>query len=238
VTAPVRDRDAAPPVGEEVRGGDPERRPEHRELAGSHVSLVPLHPERDAPELYACSHGSPQVEALWTYMPYGPFAGPRELEAWLRERAASRDPLFLAVRSSGRAVGIVSFLNVDAAMRRLELGHIWYAPAVQRTRVNTEAVYLMLRHAFEDLDCRRVEWKCDSLNAPSRRAALRLGFTFEGIFRHHLIVKGRNRDTAWYSMLDSEWPRRRESLEAWLHGEAASLSELNAERFRDAGETR
>jgi len=205
---------------------------------GRYVSLEPMRPGRDAPELFAGSHGSPDAEALWTYMPYGPFADAAEMETWLAERAESLDPAFLGVRdrASGRAVGMVSFLNVVPEMRRLELGHIWYAPVAQRTRANTESVYLMLRHAFEDLECRRVEWKCDALNARSRRAALRLGFAFEGIFRQHLIVKGRNRDTAWFSMLDSEWPRRREALESWLYEDGPSLSEENAALFRAAAE--
>jgi len=226
------------PRGEPVRVGTGDRRPERRVFEGRYVSLEPLLPERDAPDLFAGSHGSPEAEALWTYMPYGPFADAEEMEAWLAERAASLDPSFLGVRdrASGRPVGMVSFLNLAPAMRRLELGHIWYAPVAQRTRVNTESVYLMLRHAFEDLECRRVEWKCDALNARSRRAALRLGFTFEGIFRQHLIVKGRNRDTAWFAMLDAEWPRRREGLESWLYEEGPSLSERNATLFRAAAE--
>jgi RimJ/RimL family protein N-acetyltransferase len=121
---------------------------------------------------------------------------------------------------------MVSFLNVDAAMRRLELGHIWYAPAAQQTEANTEATYLMLRESFEELGHRRVEWKCDALNARSRSAALRLGFTFEGVFRQHMIVKGRNRDTAWFSMLDGEWPPARGAFERWLSADPAGRPSL------------
>ncbi|MGZ8578512.1 MAG: GNAT family N-acetyltransferase [Actinomycetota bacterium] len=151
--------------------------------------------------------------------------------AWLGTLEPSEDPLFLTVLDHGREpVGVVSFLNVDIAMRRVELGHIWYVPAVQRTKVNTETVYLMLRRSFDELGNRRVEWKCDALNARSRAAAERLGFTFEGVFRQHMIVKGRNRDTAWFSMLDHEWPDVRAAMEGWLHAEpgTASLSELVA----------
>jgi RimJ/RimL family protein N-acetyltransferase len=238
--SPAHGTDAAAhlPRGEPVQAGARDRRPERRVYEGRYVSLEPPVPERDAPDLFAGSHGSLEAEQLWTYMPYGPFADASEMEAWLVERAASLDPLFLVVRdrASDRRVGMVSFLNVAPEMRRLELGHIWYAPAAQRTRVNTESAYLMLSHSFGDLDCRRVEWKCDALNAASRRAALRLGFAFEGIFRRHLIVKERNRDTAWFSMLDSEWPRRRESLEAWLYEGAPSLSELNADLLPADGE--
>jgi RimJ/RimL family protein N-acetyltransferase len=129
---------------------------------------------------------------------------------WLAGCAASVDPLFLAVvrRESSEPIGMVSFLNIEPAHRRLELGHIWYAPEWQRGRANREAVELMLGAAFERWGYRRVEWKCDALNERSRRAALRLGFLYEGLFRQHLIVKGRNRDTAWYSMTDEEWRRR------------------------------
>src|SRR5207248_8753548 len=120
-------------------------------------------------------------------------------------------------RKSERAVGYASFMRVEPVHRSIEVGNILYTPLLQRTRAGTEAMYLMARHVFEELEYRRYEWKCDALNEPSRRAALRLGFQFEGIFRQHMIVKGRNRDTAWFSMLDCEWPERREAVERWLH---------------------
>jgi RimJ/RimL family protein N-acetyltransferase len=159
-------------------------------------------------------------------MPYGPFADVEAMRAWLVSIATSEDPLFFAVVDLERdtPVGMASFLNVDAAMRRVELGHIWYGPAAQRTRANTEAAALMLAHAFGDLGYRRVEWKCDALNERSRTAALRLGFTFEGIFRRHMIVKGRNRDTAWFSMLDTEWPNVRDAIGRWLDAAPGSVS--------------
>ncbi len=182
------------------------------------MALVPIDAELQAPELFAGSHGAPEAEALWTYMPYGPFADATEMGRWLAGLSGSEDPLFLTVqeRSSGIAVGMVSFLNVDPAMRRVELGHIWFAPRVQRTTLTTEAIYLLLTEAFEGLGNRRVEWKCDALNARSRAAALRFGFAYEGTFRRHMIVKGRNRDTAWFSMIDEEWPARRAAFDAWL----------------------
>ena len=129
-------------------------------------------------------------------------------------------------------LGMVCFLNIDARMRHLELASIWYAPFVQRSNVNTESIYLLLRHAFDDLGYRRVEWKCDSLNARSRKAALRLGFEFEGIFRQHMVVKGRNRDTSWYAMLDGDWPAIRRNMERWLYANEdgqLSLTALNEE---------
>jgi RimJ/RimL family protein N-acetyltransferase len=200
-------------------------------MTGESVTLRPLDPTTDAEALYAVSHGDAATEALWTYMPYGPFAEAGEMRAWLDDCAASNDPVFRAVLDvHGRPCGMVSYLNIVPDHRRLELGHIWYGPAVQRTRINTEAIYLMLRESFDQLGCRRVEWKCDALNARSRAAALRLGLRFEGIFRHHMIVKGRNRDTAWFALVDTDWPAVKANMERWLCGGAngLSLTELNA----------
>jgi RimJ/RimL family protein N-acetyltransferase len=179
------------------------------------VRLEPLDPGRHAEELLAASEGDPQ---LWRYLPYGPFADAAELRGWLAERAASADPLFLAVveTATGRAAGVVSYLRVEADHGCIEIGHIWFGSELQRTPAATEAVYLLARHVFDDLGYRRLEWKCDAENERSRRAAERFGFTFEGVFRQHMIVKGRNRDTAWYSLLDGEWPAARAAFEAWL----------------------
>jgi len=181
---------------------------------GARIALSPLDAERDAADLFAVSHGTPEREAIWTWMPAGPFGDRRAMEAYLRERAGSADPLFLSVvdRESGRRVGMTSFMAIAPEARRLEVGFIWYAPEFQRGRANNEAMLLMLGEAFDRLGYRRVEWKCDAENRKSRRAALRLGFVFEGVFRQHLIVKGRNRDTAWFSMLDGEWPAAKAEL--------------------------
>ena len=207
-------REAPLPVGEPVADG-PAERPPRAPLVGDRVSLEPLDPDRDGAELYACSHGSEATERLWTYMGYGPFADAAAMRDWLQECASTDDPLFLAVvdRGTGRPVGMVSFARITPAARCLEIAHIWYAPTHQRGVANPEAVYLMLREAFERWGYRRVEWKCDALNARSRRAAERLGFRFEGEFRKHLIVKGRNRDTAWYAMLDDDWPQAKAALQ-------------------------
>ncbi len=136
----------------------------------------------------------------------------------LQKAAVSEDPMFFAIldRASGAAVGYAAYMRIEPVHRVIEVGSILYTPQLQRTPLATEAMYLMARHVFEDLGYRRYEWKCNALNAPSRRAALRFGFTFEGIFRQHMIVKGRNRDTAWFSMLDSEWPARKANFERWL----------------------
>ncbi len=157
-------------------------------------------------------------ESLWLYMPDGPFLERQAFDENMRSREASEDPLFYAIvdRHTGVAVGRAALMRIDPGNRVIEVGNIMYSPALQRTRGATEAMYLLARYVFEDLGYRRYEWKCNALNEPSRRAALRLGFSFEGIFRQHMIVKGRNRDTAWYSMLDSEWPARKHEFERWL----------------------
>jgi RimJ/RimL family protein N-acetyltransferase len=192
--------------------------PAHRPLPGTRVRLEPLDPARHADDLLAAAAGDPR---LWDHLPYGPFAGAEELRGWLAERAASTDPLFLTIvdLASGRAAGVVSYLRIEPDHGCIEIGHIWFGAPLQRTPAATETVYLLARHAFDDLGNRRLEWKCDAANARSRRAAERFGFTFEGVFRRHMIVKGRNRDTAWFSLLDSEWPAARAAFEAWLSPE-------------------
>jgi RimJ/RimL family protein N-acetyltransferase len=154
----------------------------------------------------------------WTYMSaYGPFADEATFMDWLVSRVPLDDPYSYAiVDASDRAVGISTLMEIRPAMRSIEVGHIVYSPALQRTPLGTEAQYLLARYAFETLGYRRYEWKCNALNAPSWRAALRYGFTFEGVARQAMIAKGRNRDTAWFSMLDSEWPARKAAFEAWL----------------------
>ena len=204
------------------------RAPERRTLEGRYVLLRPVDAAADAEQLWeAANDGSDAASLVWAYLSYGPFEHDEDMRGWLRECEPSDDPLFLTVVShEDGPVGMAAFLNVDVAHRRLELGHIWYAPRAQRTEANTEAAYLMLREAFERLGHRRVEWKCDALNERSRDAALRLGFTFEGVFRRHMIVKGRNRDSAWFSMTDDEWPGARTAFEAWLSADAADRPSL------------
>jgi RimJ/RimL family protein N-acetyltransferase len=157
-------------------------------------------------------------DTAWTYMSaYGPFADGDEFSAWLATRPALDDPYsYGIIAADGRCVGIATLMEIRPAMRVIEVGHIVYSPALQRTPLGTEAQYLLARYAFETLGYRRYEWKCHALNAPSRRAALRYGFKFEGILRQHMLAKGRNRDTAMFSMLDSEWPARKAAFERWL----------------------
>ncbi len=196
----------------------PARFPPRLPLEGASVRLEPLDPARHAAELWSASHADERARAVWTYLWPIPFASAGAFAAWLRDGAAAADPVFYAIidRAGGRASGMAAFMRIAPKDGVLEIGHIWFAPALQRTRAASEALMLMIRHAFGDLGCRRVEWKCDALNAPSRRAALRLGFRFEGIFFRHMIVKGRNRDTAWYALLAEEWPERRAAYDAWL----------------------
>jgi RimJ/RimL family protein N-acetyltransferase len=204
------------PVGASVRSGRA-RRPEPTVLEGRDVRLEPLDPARHGDGLFDAL-GGPGRETLWLYLPDTPPRDRHEFDELLTRMATSGDRLPFAILDprSGTACGWASYLRIEPDHRVVEVGYILYGPGLQRTRGATEAMYLMARHAFDDLGYRRYEWKCDALNAASRRAALRLGFTFEGIFRQHLIVKGRNRDTAWYSMLDSEWPDRKARIERWL----------------------
>jgi RimJ/RimL family protein N-acetyltransferase len=191
-------------------------RPTRVTLAGRHVRIVPVDPVAHADALYAGSHG-PGREDLWRYLFTGPYPDAAQFRAYLEQRAASEDPLFFTILdAAGAPVGYASLMRIEPAHRVIEIGNILYLPLLQRTAGATEAMYLFARYVFEDLGYRRYEWKCDSRNEPSRRAALRLGFTFEGVFRQHMIVKGQNRDTAWYSMLDGEWSARREAFEKWL----------------------
>ena len=193
------------------------RYPEHRTFHGRVVRLEPLDPVVHGNSLYEGTHGEGR-DVVWRYLFEGPFAERAAFDRYLQEAADSEDPLFFAIvnNASGLAVGWAAFLRYEPRHRVIEVGHILYTPELQRTIGATEAMYLMAQYVFEDLSCRRYEWKCNALNEPSRRAAGRFGFTFEGIFRQHMIVKGRNRDTAWYSMLDTEWPSIKANFERWL----------------------
>src|SRR6201997_534270 len=214
----------SPAIGDVVDSA-PARLPQPTVLAGRFIKLVPLNPEAHGEALYENSHGEGQ-ELLWRYLFDGPYPNRAAFDARLRQMASSRDPLFFSIldQASGNAVGYASYMRIEPAHRCIEVGSILFTPPLQRTPGATEAMYLMARHVFEDLSYRRYEWKCNALNEPSRRAAVRLGFSFEGIFRQHMIIKGRNRDTVWYAMLDGEWPARKAALERWL-----SASNFDAE---------
>jgi RimJ/RimL family protein N-acetyltransferase len=218
--------------------------PARAPLEGEAARLEPIDPARHADELYASSHGVSGGEAIWRFLSYGPWGTIDPFRAWLRDCAALHDPIFYAIRdrATGKACGMASYLNIVPKNGSIEIGHIWFAPALQDTRPATDALYLLLRYALDTLKYRRMEWKCDALNEPSRRAARRLGFRFEGLFFQHMIIKGKNRDTAWYSILDHEWPTIRAAMEAWLAPanfdadgrQRLALSDLSRDAARDA----
>jgi len=210
-----------PPSLAAVPDPSPAPRPERRGHEGRYARVEPLDPAHHADDLFAASHGDATKTRIWDYLPYGPFPSRDAFDTHLEAQAKSEDPLFFAIRphATGKAEGIASLMAIEPAHRSIEIGHIWLGPGLQRTPAATEALYLLIAHAMDDLGYRRMEWKCDAANAASRRAAARLGFTHEGVFYQHRIVKGRNRDTAWFSILDHEWPGLRANLEAWLDPE-------------------
>jgi RimJ/RimL family protein N-acetyltransferase len=185
-------------------------------IAGASVHLTPLNLEVHAAGLYAAAQGEfDDDELIWRYLSYGPFSSAQELRAQYERLMALPKIQFMCVEQQGRPVGVAAFMSDEPEHRKIELGHIWYAPPVQRTRVNTETIALMLQHVF-DAGYQRVEWKCNALNERSRAAALRLGFRFEGVQEAHMIVKGKSRDTAWFRILAREWPEVREQLQKKL----------------------
>ena len=223
------------PVGPPV-DATPARRPDAVMLTGRFGAVARLDAARHGESLWEALRGHDRV---WTYLFYGPFTDRVAFSAWLAERETLADPFsYAVVDPSGRALGIAALMSIRPDMRVIEVGNILLAPTLQRSPLATEAQYLLARHVFETLGYRRYEWKCDALNAPSRRAALRFGFAFEGIFRSHMIVKGRNRDTAWFAMTDVDWPARRAAFERWLDSgnfdadgrQRVSLRELNGAR--------
>ena len=196
---------------------EPAQKPNRRTLLGRHVTLVPLDAAAHSDALYAVA-GHPEQAELWAYVVDGPFPNRAAFDDLIRRKAESEDPLYFAIidHRSGLAAGYAALMRIDPVHRVIEIGYILFTPVLQRTTGATEAIYLLARHVFEDLGYRRFEWKCDSRNEPSRRAAVRFGFTFEGTFRQHMLVKGRNRDTNWYSILDGEWPERKAAMDRWL----------------------
>lgn len=212
----TRLNDLGLPIGDTVEDWQPCARPPHTTLPGRYCDLVPLSLDH-ATELHAANCDD-EEDRIWVYLAYGPFETEAEYRQWMTEVCFGDDPLFYAVVDieTRKPGGVASFLRIDPAMGVIEVGHINYAPVLQRSCAATEAMYLMMKHVFDDLGYRRYEWKCDALNARSRRAAERLGFTFEGVFRQAMVYNGRNRDSAWYSVLDSEWPAVKSEFERWL----------------------
>lgn len=223
------------PIGAALPGWRPPPLPPREPMSGRYCRVESLDVERHAAPLYAAV-SLDREGRNWTYVPSGPFDDFAAYLAWLEERAAGTDPMFHAILdATGRAIGTAAYQRIDAANGVIEIGNINYSPLLQRTPAATEAMYLMMRRAFE-LGYRRYEWKCDTFNAPSRTAAQRYGFSFEGVFRQCNVLKGRTRDSAWFSVVDSEWPALRMAYERWLAPEnfaadgcqRVSLSSLTA----------
>ncbi|MBF0323638.1 MAG: GNAT family N-acetyltransferase [Alphaproteobacteria bacterium] len=205
------------PIGWTVADWSARPRPGREPMAGRHCQVLALDHTRHADDLWAalCPQGN---QASWTYLPYGPFPDQDAFDQWLSSAALKDDPLFHAIvdQRTGKAVGIASFLRIDPANGVIEVGHIHFSQSLRRSAAATEAMALMMARVFDELGYRRYEWKCDALNQPSRAAAERLGFRFEGIFRQAIVTKGRNRDTAWYSVIDSDWPALKQRFARWI----------------------
>jgi len=205
------------PVGAALEW-QPARRPEPAVIEGRYVRLRPLSAATDAESLYPESHPPAGDPWMWTYLPSGPYRDAAEMRAGLELSEVSEDPLFFTLLPlpGAQPAGVASYLRITPEHGVIEIGHIWFGASLRRTRAATEVIYLLAAHAFDDLGYRRLEWKCDSLNQASRRAADRFGFSFEGVFRRHMVVKGRNRDTAWYAITGEDWPRIGAGMRAWL----------------------
>jgi RimJ/RimL family protein N-acetyltransferase len=208
---------AEQPVGKPVAFGGATP-PVHTVLQGRLVRLRPIDEENDAETLYAASHAPTGDPRIWTYLYDGPYPDLESFRESLRAQAARHDYVFFAVTDTrdNRALGIASYLSIVPEHGVIEIGNIWFGPRLQRTPAATEAIFLLARHAFDELGYRRLEWKCNALNEPSRRAATRFGFHFEGVFLNHRIVKGHNRDSAWFAITDERWPAVRAAFEQWL----------------------
>jgi RimJ/RimL family protein N-acetyltransferase len=219
------------PIGEPVANWTARLRPPRTPMLGRLCRLESLDAATHAALLHD-AYAADREGRNWTYLPYGPFGSAAEHAAWVESVQSRDDPVFYAIvdLASQQPIGVASYLRIDPAMGTIEVGHLSYAPKLQRTPASTEAMYLMMRRAFDELGYRRYEWKCDSLNAPSVAAAKRLGFRFEGTFRQALVIKGRNRDTTWLSIVDGEWPALRSAFERWL--DPSNFDATGAQRRR------
>jgi RimJ/RimL family protein N-acetyltransferase len=209
--------DLRQPVGFPLSDWTPRALPPRTAMNGRFCTVEPLDPERHAAPLFV-AYAYDRDGGMWTYLPRGPYATPAEYHSWADGACRLDDPLTHAIvdRGSGEAVGTAALMRIDPASGVIEVGSITYSPLLQRRPAGTEAMYLLMRRVFDELGYRRYEWKCNALNAPSRAAALRLGFRYEGLFRQAQVTRGRNRDTAWFSVIDSEWPALRDAFERWL----------------------
>lgn len=213
---PDRRNEHGQPIGFALPDWTPPLAPTKAEMHGRYCRLEPLDPDRHAAALHAVDVQDNDPRS-WTYMPYGPFEDLASFVTWINFKCLGSDPIFFAIVDlvTGQPLGVASYLRITPASGSIEVGHLHFSSRLQRTPLATEAMFLMMKQAFE-LGYRRYEWKCDSLNLPSRAAAQRLGLSFEGIFRQATVYKGRSRDTAWFAAIDSEWPALRQAFETWL----------------------
>ena len=231
-------------LGQPVPGFTAPPPPARTALIGATCTLEPADPQRHAADLYAAQTLDTRGDG-WNFLPYGPFASALDYQAWMQATCLGQDPLFFAIvdLGTGRATGLASYLRITPAAGSIEIGHLYFSPLLQRRRAATEALFLLMDQAFA-LGYRRLEWKCNALNTASREAAQRLGFSFEGVFRQAAVVKGRNRDTAWFSIIDGEWPALRAAFTRWLAAEnfdekgrqRERLSALTAAALRGAAD--
>ncbi|MEZ6132992.1 MAG: GNAT family protein [Planctomycetaceae bacterium] len=226
----MESNDAGQPIGHLIPDWTPPALPLRNLLQGRFCRLEPLDAAVHAESLFAANQLDPRG-LNWTYLPYGPFDCFDEYRSWIQQVSTGDDPLFFAIRDlvTDESVGVASYLRINPASGSIEVGHLNFSPKLQRTPAATEAMYLMMEQAFE-LGYRRYEWKCHALNGPSRAAAQRLGLSFEGVFRQHTVVKGRNRDTAWYAAIDVEWPDLRAAFQTWLSPD--NFQESGRQRMR------
>jgi RimJ/RimL family protein N-acetyltransferase len=219
------------PVGAPVEGWTARPRPPRTAMSGRFATVEPLDAERHAAELFD-ANADDRAGRNWTYYPYGPFATLAEYRRWVEGACGDPARLFHAIRdnASGTAVGVAAYANLQPSVGVIEIGSLNFSPRLQRRPAATDAMYLMMRRVFDELGYRRYEWKCHSLNAPSRAAAERLGFRYEGLFRQATMTRGRNRDTAWFSVIDSEWPALRAAFERWL--DPANFAADGSQRHR------
>ncbi len=218
-------------TGTPVPNWHPPKAPDHQPIEGKLIRLEALDADHHAADLHEVFAGH---DTLWDYMPYGPFSSASAYHRWVKEQQSGTDPMFYALcdPTSGHPLGVASYLRIAPGAGSIEMGHICLSPALQHTPAATEAFFLMMDTAFR-AGYRRFEWKCDALNIPSRRAAQRLGFSFEGVFRNHMVLKGHNRDTSWFSVIDSEWPALHEAFSAWFSPRNFDESGHQKERLSD-----
>lgn len=221
-------------IGFPVPNFKPAPLPPRTPMVGRTCRVEPLVPERHAVDLHAANTAAPDA-ANWTYLPYGPFETLAEYRTWMDATCLGPDPMFHAIvdLETGKAVGIASLMRIDPANSVIEVGHIHFSPLAQRTVMSSECMYLLMARVFEELGYRRYEWKCNALNEPSKAAARRLGFTYEGTFRQVSVSKGHNRDTAWFSILDREWPDVKTAFETWLSPENFDAEGRQKQRLSD-----